>query len=57
MTDDILKTLNVTNENAALLTANLLDVMQEIKQGKGTVSYLIYDTTLRKELSQAVFNL
>lgn len=56
-TDDILKTLNLTNENAAMLTSNLLEVTQQIKHGKGTLTYLLYDSSLRKDLSQSILNL
>ncbi len=55
-TDDILKTLNMTNENAAMLTRSLLDVVENIQHGKGTLSYLVYDTMLRKNLSQSISN-
>ncbi|GAB1446041.1 MAG: MCE family protein [Cyclobacteriaceae bacterium] len=56
-TDDILKTLTTTNENAALLTSDLLEIVQEIKQGKGTVSYLLNDTSLRQQVFITVTNL
>lgn len=56
-TDDILKTLTTTNENAALLTSDLLEIVQEIKQGKGTVSYLLNDTSLRQQVFITVSNL
>lgn len=56
-TDDILKTLNMTNENAAMLTRSLLDITEEIQHGKGTLSYLVYDTTLRIQLYQSIRNL
>jgi phospholipid/cholesterol/gamma-HCH transport system substrate-binding protein len=56
-TDDILKTLNMTNENAAMLTRSLLDVVENIQHGKGTLSYLVYDTMLRKNLFMSVSNL
>lgn len=56
-TDDILRTLNVTNENAAMLTSDLLEVVQSIRYGKGTISSLVYDTTLRTQLADAIFNL
>jgi len=55
-TDDILKTLNMTNENAAMLTRSLLDIVEDIQYGKGTISYLVYDTMLRKNLSQSIAN-
>lgn len=53
-TDDILETLNVTNENAALLTADLLKITKEITQGKGTVGLLINDTLLAKDLKETM---
>lgn len=56
-TDDILKTLNLTNENAAMLTSNLLEVTQQIKHGKGTLTYLLYDSSLRNDLGQSIVNL
>jgi phospholipid/cholesterol/gamma-HCH transport system substrate-binding protein len=56
-TDDILKTLNMTNENAAMLTRSLLDVVENIQHGKGTLSYLVYDTMLRINLFRSVENL
>ncbi len=56
-TDDILKTLNMTNENAAMLTRSLLDVIENIQHGKGTLSYLVYDTMLRINLFQSIDNL
>lgn len=56
-TDDILKTLNMTNENAAMLTRGLLDITQDIQHGNGTISALVYDTLLREELFLAIANL
>jgi phospholipid/cholesterol/gamma-HCH transport system substrate-binding protein len=40
-TDEMLETLDVTNKNAAILTADLLKITQEITQGNGTVGLLI----------------
>lgn len=53
-TEAILETLNVTNENAALLTADLLKITNEIVQGKGTVGMLIRDSILAKELKETM---
>ena len=53
-TDDILETLNVTNENAALLTADLLKITKQITQGKGTVGLLINDTLMAKDLKETM---
>ncbi|MEW5675850.1 MlaD family protein [Flavobacterium enshiense] len=56
-TDDILKTLNVTNENAALLTADLLKITNEIVQGKGTVGLLIRDSIMAQDLKETMYYL
>lgn len=56
-TDDILHTLNTTNENAAMLTFDLLEITRQVKRGKGTVSSLLYDSMLRNEIYQMAKNL
>lgn len=56
-TDDILNTLNVTNQNAAQLTVDLLKITKEITQGKGTVGTLINDTVMAKDLKQTMYYL
>lgn len=56
-TDDILNTLNLTNDNAAMLTSDLLEITQQIKTGKGTISSILYDTTLKNEVMLTVINL
>lgn len=53
-TDDMLNTLNVTNENAALLTADLLKITKEITQGKGSVGLLINDTVMANDLKETM---
>ncbi|MFV8270140.1 MlaD family protein [Flavobacterium sp. GT2N3] len=50
--DDMLNTLGVTNKNAALLTADLLKITQEINQGKGTVGVLIKDSTAANNMKE-----
>jgi len=56
-TDDILKTLTTTNENAALLTSDLLEIVQDIRQGRGTIPFLLNDTNLRKQVFMTIQNL
>lgn len=56
-TDDILSTLSVTNENAALLTADLLKITNAIIEGKGTLGVLINDTIMAKDLKRSITNL
>ena len=49
-TDDMLNTLSVTNENAALLTAKLLKVADALADSKGTFGMLIKDTLMSTNL-------
>ncbi len=56
-TQDILNTLNVTNENAALLTAHLLEVTNSLIRGKGTLGRLLNDTVMAEDLGKTIANL
>lgn len=56
-TQDILNTLNRTNENAALLTQNLLTVARSLTQGNGTLGRLLNDSIMANELSNTITNL
>jgi phospholipid/cholesterol/gamma-HCH transport system substrate-binding protein len=49
-TDEMLKTLDVTNKNAALLTADLLKITHEINKGNGTVGVLLRDSLMAQDL-------
>ncbi|WMI65193.1 MlaD family protein [Aestuariibaculum sp. YM273] len=53
-TSEMLNTLNVTNENAALLTAKLLNVADAMSDDKGTLGMLINDTIVASNLKQTV---
>ncbi|GAA4273396.1 MlaD family protein [Aquimarina gracilis] len=56
-TDDMLTTLNVTNENAALLTADLLKITTQILEGKGTLGLLINDSIMANDLKRTIYEL
>lgn len=56
-TDDMMSTLEITNKNAALLTADLLLITKKIHQGKGTLGLLLQDTTMGAHLKQTLLNL
>ena len=56
-TDAMLETLNETNKNAALLTADLLKITNEINQGKGTVGTLLKDSVMSRDLKETIHNL
>lgn len=54
-TDDMMNTLSVTNNNAALLTADLLKITHEITQGEGTLGLLLKDTVMARDLKQTLY--
>jgi phospholipid/cholesterol/gamma-HCH transport system substrate-binding protein len=56
-TEDLLKTLSVTNENAAQLTSDLLKITKEINEGKGTVGLLLKDTIMGSDLKETMYYL
>ncbi|MDI9256945.1 MlaD family protein [Flavobacterium sedimenticola] len=56
-TDDMLNTLNVTNQNAARLTADLLKITNDIHHGKGTIGLLLRDSVMAKDLKETIHNL
>jgi len=56
-TDDMLSTLNVTNENAAQLTADLLKITNDINNGKGTIGILLRDSAMANDLKATIHNL
>jgi len=56
-TEDMLKTLTVTNENAALLTADLLKITNKITQGKGSLGILLNDTVMAGDVKETIYYL
>lgn len=56
-TDDMLSTLNVTNKNAAQLTADLLKITNDINNGKGTIAVLLRDSAMANDLKATISNL
>ncbi|MGB5499378.1 MAG: MlaD family protein [Maribacter sp.] len=56
-TQDMLSTLNTTNENAAILTADLLKVTQAMTRGKGIMGRLLNDTLMAADLKNTITNL
>ena len=55
--DDILIKLKVTSENAANITDDLSIVMQNIREGKGTIGKLMMDSVLAENLGGAIVNI
>ncbi len=55
-TADMLTTLNTTNENAALLTADLLKITNAINNGEGTIGALLKNEELTKDFKNSIAN-
>lgn len=56
-TQEMMKTLNKTNKNTALLSEDLLKITNQILNGEGTLSTLINDTILKQDIQQTVLEL
>lgn len=56
-TQDMLNTLNVTNENAALLTADLLEITQSLRRGSGILGRLLTDSVMAGNFQKSLHNL
>lgn len=56
-TADMLETLNTTNENAALLTADLLKITNAVNAGEGTLGALIKDEKMATDIKETVSGL
>jgi phospholipid/cholesterol/gamma-HCH transport system substrate-binding protein len=56
-TDAIMASVQVTAQNAAIITQQLAEIMIKINKGKGTMGRLIQDTTIAENLNQTIVNL
>lgn len=54
--DDMLLTLKVTIDNAAIITDDLATVMNNIRIGKGTIGKLFMDTVFAENLDKTIVN-
>ena len=52
-TDQMLETLNKTNENIALLTVDLLTITNKIVEGKGALGALVSDSLMARDIKQS----
>lgn len=53
-TEDVLNTLNTSNENISKITNDLLSITTKINTGKGTIGLLINDTLIGNDLKQTL---
>lgn len=56
-TDNMLTTLNSTNQNLALLSADFLKITTEILNGEGTITSLLKDEALSNDIKSTIKNL
>lgn len=56
-TDEILKTINATSDNARLITASLVKITNQLNSKKGTIGMLINDTGMSDDLKETIANL
>ena len=56
-TADMLSTLNRTNENAAMLTSDLLKITKSINEGDGMMGALLNDEEMTTDLKHSIANL
>ena len=56
-TDEMLQTLSETNENAALLTAEILKIAKDISAGNGLIGAIIKDPTITQDVRTIITNL
>ena len=56
-TNNMLTTLNTTNENIAILISDLLKITTDVREGKGTLGMLIKDSVMASNLKQTILYL
>ena len=55
--NDILLKIKTTSDNSASITTNLAAIVQNIKDGKGTIGELFMDSALARNVSEAMVNI
>lgn len=55
--DDILQKLKITSDNAANITDDLSAIMDNIRQGRGTIGKLFMDTVFAENINQSIINI
>jgi phospholipid/cholesterol/gamma-HCH transport system substrate-binding protein len=55
--DAIMESLQVTTDNAAVVSFQLAEIMTKVNSGKGTLGRLIQDSTIAANINQTIVNL
>ena len=56
-TDAIIASLGATAQNAEIISGQLIEILYDINQGKGTLGMLIQDSTMAESLNKTMGNL
>jgi len=56
-TDAIISSLNITAQNAEVISGQLIEILYDINQGNGTLGMLIQDSTMAESLNKTMNNL
>lgn len=55
--DDIMQSLKVTTDNAAIITEDLAAIMDNISSGRGTIGKLFMDSAFATNIDQTILNI
>jgi len=56
-TDAIIASLNVTAQNAEVISGQLIEILYDINQGNGTLGMLLQDSTMAESINKTMNNL
>ena len=56
-TDAIMESMQITADNAAIISYQLADIMININSGNGTLGRLIQDSTIAENIDRTIINL
>lgn len=56
-TDAIIASLDITAQNAEIISGQIIEILYDINQGKGTLGMLIQDSTMAQSLNKTMGNL
>ena len=56
-TEEMMRTLDITNKNIAVISANLRDITNNINTGRGTLYTILMDTTMALKIHNVVDNI
>lgn len=55
--EDIMENLELTTQNAAMITSDLAIIIENMRDGKGAIGKLLMDSTMGEDIAQAIVNI